>query len=37
VYFHVLPHLFWLDMAISYGLLGVLLWLAGFAFRRSQL
>lgn len=37
VYFHVVPNLFWLDMLISYGLLGLLLWLAGVAFRRSQL
>jgi ABC-type transport system involved in multi-copper enzyme maturation permease subunit len=37
VYFHVLPNLFWLDMVISYGLLALLLWLAGVAFRRSQL
>ncbi|HET9620582.1 MAG TPA: hypothetical protein VFP84_04375 [Kofleriaceae bacterium] len=37
VYFHVWPDLFWLDMVISYGLVGLLLWLAGFAFRRAQL
>lgn len=37
VYLHVLPNQFWLFMVISYALLAVVLWLAGFAFRRAQL
>jgi hypothetical protein len=37
VYLHVLPNQFWLVMLISYGLLAVLLWLAGYVFRRAQL
>jgi ABC-type transport system involved in multi-copper enzyme maturation permease subunit len=37
VYLHVLPNQFWLFMVISYGLLALVLWLAGRAFRRTQL
>jgi ABC-2 type transport system permease protein len=36
-YLHVLPDQFWLFMVISYALLGGVLWLAGFVFRRAQL
>lgn len=37
VYLRILPDQFWLFMVISYALLGAVLWLAGFAFRRAQL
>lgn len=37
VYFGFLPQRFWLFMVFSYGLVAVLAWLAGVAFRRLQL
>jgi hypothetical protein len=37
VYLRILPDQFWLFMVISYALVGVVLYLAGFAFRRIQL
>lgn len=36
-YLGILPDRYWLIMAISAGLVGVMLWLAGRAFRRAQL
>jgi ABC-type transport system involved in multi-copper enzyme maturation permease subunit len=36
-YLGVLPERFWLFMVISYLLVGIMLWLAGRAFRRAQL